>query len=1086
MSKLKWLDDYDKELSTKLDMGEIEWRNSFIEFILKKGLEYPSKLVRNEKNHTDIRIFTPEGISHIVFESKILDSDLDKDATLNQAKGYLQGGESFIVLASPKRLRVFTPKGNHLQDITLEATGIENNATFWQLSNTFMVQKGHLTSFRDGNFDYCYIPVHTEDGFAKFVNALQLCGGLLLRYLRKVWPLHEKRYLEYQQKLAKLQSQIESLQTLPIPDSDKNERIEIIEKEKNRLFHEYKSSIEVMEISFPAFQRIQPYSKDVKSKELLDIYFADVTYSALNRILFVRIAEDKGLLQRKISNGGIGIWRRFVTFIKENYQDLILLAYQDAGHIYEHFFEEGIFDWYIKGNAELSETLETILFLLNSFDLSQVNRDTLGDLYQEYLTPKERKKLGEFYTPREVVDYILRQIGWKGEGILIDPACGSGGFLVRAANVMLEDSKKRGLSEEARLGTMKRVIGLDINPFATHISELNLLFLILDIYLKAKDEAKTEGREFQLSRLPIYNIDSLIGTSPFQQYGGSTRNLFTTMVNLADLEEAIQSRDKLGEYDYLVMNPPYVRNERLPEEPRDQYRKAFSDVAAMNADIFTYFMKKTIDWLKNDTGKLGVIVSLGLADSRANEKLRKILSTYTIEKIVPLEWCEVFVANVNPILLFIKKATPPAGHKVAIVHGITSLKDLDEDKGELTLVEQDKWLALAPDNSWRVEVRENDLAILEKMKGVTSKLDGQYGMTLRGSTEGQKIISDDPTDMTNPYPLLDGREVKAWSVEWQKRYIDYKPELISDPKNLEFFKSPKVLVRRISLTTQAVVDDSNKRNFLTRDTVMIVRSLVKELNNYPHVMAALMNSLPIRYYSFLMLRGGVMEGSHRSTFYPRIIGGMPTPENIYKDETIRNRLDTLSWQAHSIAKEMLNGDKDVLEQVIDLVGKDLIAFAYSPKSNLSGYFDEIEIENALVSDNGELTGSKLGKIIGEPAILQYIIARANLEGKDFLSKKELENYPVPKNLGACVAALEQMGIWAQRKPTLSTKLDNIQNEIDDLVLSAFTVLTDDDRKYIKERVKQFPLNKVLIPDKPGASTKVIPVKYWKTGDRYKV
>jgi len=1084
MAKQKWFSTYRRELSDKPDMGEIEWRSSFIDCVLKKGLGYPSKLVRNEKGHTDIRILTPDSISHIVFESKISDSDLDKGATLNQARGYLQGGESFLVLASPHRLRVYTPKGNHLQDITLIEGEVESNATFWQLSHTSMVQKGHLIPFREGNFDYCYIPVHTEDGFTKFVNALQLCGGLLLRYLRKAWGMHEQRYSEYQQKLTQLQSQVESLQALPIPDEERRERMDLIENEKNRLRQEYRSSIEVMEVSFPAFQRIQPYSKDVKSKELLDIYLADITYAALNRILFVRIAEDKGLLQRKISNGGIGIWRKFVTYLKENYQDLIRLAYEDAGHIYEHFFEEGIFDWYVKGNSELNETLESILFLLNSFDLSQVDRDTLGDLYQEYLAPKERKKLGEFYTPREVVDYILKHIGWKGEGTLIDPACGSGGFLVRAANVMLDDLKQRGLSEEARLGAMKQVIGLDINPFATHIAELNLLFLILDIYMKAKDEAKTGGREFRLSRLPIYTIDSLIGTIPHPQIGGSTRNIFIPLVQLAELEEAIQARDKLGEYEYLVMNPPYVRNERLPQEPRDHYRKVFNDVAAMNADIFAYFMRKTIDWLKNGTGRLGVIVSLGLADARANEKLRKVLSDYTIERVVPLEWCEVFVANVNPILLFVKKAPPPPGHKVALVHGISSLEDVNQDKGEITYIEQGRWLALSPDNSWRVEVREDDLPILEKMRNVKCALDGQYGMTLRGAAEGQELISNDTSGMTNPFPLLDGREVKAWSIEWQGRYIDYQPQLISDPKTVEFFKSPKVVARRISLTSQTSVDDGTSGNYLARDTVMVVRSPIKELNDYPFVIAALMNSLPIRYYSFLMLRSGVVQKRY-STFYPRIIGGMPTPETIYKDKFIQNRLDSLSQQAHAIAKEMVNGDKDLLKQIDFILGKDLTPFAYSPKCDLSQYFAEIEVETAQVSEEGELTSSKLGKVKGEPTILQYIIARAGLEGKDSLSKKDLENFLVPKNIGACVAALEQMDIWAQRKPTLSQKLHNIQAEIDDLVLSAFTILTDGERQYIKQRAGQFPLNQVLVADEPGAPTKRLPVKYWKTGERYK-
>ena len=188
------------------------------------------------------------------------------------------------------------------------------------------------------------------------------------------------------------------------------------------------------------------------------------------------------------------------------------------------------------------------------------------------------------------------------------------------------------------------------------------------------------------------------------------------------------------------------------------------------------------------------------------------------------------------------------------MHGVASLEDLEQDKGEITYIEQDRWLAVAPDHSWRVEVRQDDLAVLEKMKDVKGLLEGQYGMTLRGAAEGRELISEDTAGMSNPYPLLDGREVKAWSVEWQGRYIDYQPKLIFDPKTLEFFKSPKVVTRRISLTSQAAVDDGTSGNYLTRDTVMVVRSPINELNGYPFVMAAVMNSLPIRYYAFLMRR----------------------------------------------------------------------------------------------------------------------------------------------------------------------------------------------------------------------------------------
>lgn len=1085
MSTLKWLDAYYQEFKNKPGVGEIEWRfDCFCKYVIDKGLGYPSRLVRKEKNRTDIRIVSNEGISHIIIETKIADADLDKEATLRQAQGYLQGGDSFLVLASPSRLKVFTPKGTLISNVLLTEPELKDNATFWQLSYDYLMQKKHLDAFRAGNLDYCYIPVHTKDGFEKFVSALRLCGALLLRFLNIAFQKQNKLYQEYKDKLSALQKRQKSLEAVPLSTEELEERMRALNQEVERLKIRYAVPIEIFEKAFPAFCQIQPYSRDVAEKELVKIYLADMTYAALNRLLFIRIAEDKGLLKRKISNGGIGVWRQFVTFLQDKYQDLVQLAYWDASHLYEHFFEYGIFDWYVKGDSQLNEALETILHLLNSYDLSKMDRDTLGDLYQEYLPPKQRKELGEFYTPREVVDYILKYVGWKGEGVLLDPACGSGGFLVRAANALLQDMERRGISEEARLKALPKVVGLDINPFATHIAEMNLLFLILDTYLKAKQQAEAEGKEFSLERLPVYTLDSLLGTAPGLQ-GGTTRNIFVPLAAVEELEEAVKARDRVGEYDYLVMNPPYVRNERLPEAPRNRYRSLFQDVVSGNADIFTYFVKKDLDWLKDGSGRLGIIISYGLAEAATNKKLRQFLAQYTIERVVPLEWGEVFVANVNPVLLFLKKAHPEPDHKVALVHGITTLKDLDEDKGELTYIPQERWLALAPDSSWRLEVKEEDLAVLEKMKAVKGLLDGQYGMTLRGTAEGRKLVSDDPSELVKPYLLLDGREVKTWSIEWQGRYIDYQPQLISDPKTLEFFQAPKVVLRRISLTSQAAVDEGTGVSFLARDTVMVVRSPLKELNDYPYVMAALVNSLPTRYYAFLMLRAGVVQKGY-STFYPRVIGNLPVPEGIFKDKGILKKLDGLSHQAHRIAKEIVDGDNNLLKEVDSVIGSDLAPFAHLPQSDLAGYFGDIDLSTARVSEEGELRHEQLGVVKGHPAVLQYILSRASLEKKEKLSKAELENFPVPKDLKACVLALERIDIWTKRKPTLSGKLREVEAEIDEVILAAFTTLTEDERRYMVQRTKEFPLNQVLVRDEPGAPTKQLPVKYWKTGERYRV
>jgi hypothetical protein len=1082
MPKLSWLEAYYRERKAKPDMGELEWRfDCFAKYVIEKGLGYPSRLVRKEKNRTDIRILTPEGISHIVVETKIADKDLDKGGTVLQGQGYLQGGESFLVLASPYRLRVFTPKGKHVSDIALDEDAIRANATFWQLSHEYLKQKRHLDPFRQGDFDYCYIPVHTPEGFDKFIDALRLCGDLLLRFLRRAWDDQRARYDQYVEEASAINARRCSLETLPLRDADLAERRELLEQEEQRLKARYLTPIEVFERSFPAFCQVQPYSRDVAERELVNIYLADITYAALNRILFIRIAEDKELLQRKISNGGIGVWRRFVTYLQDKYQDLIQLAYQDASHLYPHFFEYGIFDWYVKGDSELNEVLESILYLLNAFDLSRVDRDTLGDLYQAYLPPQRRKELGEFYTPREVVDYILRHVGWTGDGVLLDPACGSGGFLIRAANVLLNDMQRRNISEEARLKALPKVVGLDINPFATHIAEMNLLFLILDTYLRAKEMAESQGREFSLERLPVYTLDSLLGTAPGPS-GGTTRSIFS-LAPIGELEDAVAARNKLGHYDYLVMNPPYVRNERLPEEPRANYRALFQDVVSGNADIFTYFVKKDLDWLK-EGGRLGIIVSYSLADAAATGRLRQLLAQYTIERVVPLEWCEVFVSNVNPMLLFLKKAHPGEDHRIAFVHGIRALGDLDSDKGVTTEIPQDRWLGLAPEGTWRLEVKGADLPVLEKMRGVPARLKGHYGIEM-GPVAAKGSIAADPSALKNPLPLIDGREVKAWSIEWQGRFLDYQPQFIEAAKDLKFFQAPKVVLRRISLTLQAAVDDAVGAPFLARNTVMLVRSPLKELQSHPFVIAALVNSLPLRYYAFLMLRAGVMEGSHRSNFYSGVIGNLPIPEAAYHDAAIRRRLDSLSQQAHGIAKEMVNGDRNILKEVDSLIGGHAIPLAQHPQTDLSAYFGAIDVATAQVSEDGALVGEKLGIVKGHPAILQYILSRASLEGTETLSKVDLERFPVPKDIGLCTVALERMDLWARKKPTLSQQLRKSEAEIDDIALDAFTSLTAAERRYVKKRASQFPLNQALVRDEPGAATKQIPVRYWEVGERYR-
>jgi hypothetical protein len=160
-----------------------------------------------------------------------------------------------------------------------------------------------------------------------------------------------------------------------------------------------------------------------------------------------------------------------------------------------------------------SRAVAEVFFNVLRFDFADVEGDLLGDLYQRYFDPETRKALGEFYTPQPVIDYIMDGVGYE-RGVsrerLIDPACGSGTFLVEAVERYLADVERYedapDWEEHLRdLCTRPRIVGLDIHPFAVLMAQIRFVVAILPAYR----EAKSQNPEFTLRRLPIYRTDTL-------------------------------------------------------------------------------------------------------------------------------------------------------------------------------------------------------------------------------------------------------------------------------------------------------------------------------------------------------------------------------------------------------------------------------------------------------------------------------------------------------------------------------------------------------------------------------------------------
>lgn len=180
-----------------------------------------------------------------------------------------------------------------------------------------------------------------------------------------------------------------------------------------------------------------------------------------------------------------------------------------------NFLEGDFFRWYLDAfdSPELKEAIREVARALSEFEaatstLDPVStRDLLKKLYQ-YLVPQEvRHRLGEYYTPDWLAELLLNEVGYNGNTLkrFLDPACGSGTFLVLA----IQRAVKHGREKEKMpdLEIAKRIVaniwGFDLNPLAVIAARTNYLFALGDLVNEVLDKG---GRV----EIPIYLCDSVL------------------------------------------------------------------------------------------------------------------------------------------------------------------------------------------------------------------------------------------------------------------------------------------------------------------------------------------------------------------------------------------------------------------------------------------------------------------------------------------------------------------------------------------------------------------------------------------------
>lgn len=411
---------------------------------------------------------------------------------------------------------------------------------------------------------------------------------------------------------------------------------------REMLMKKYRDALEVREAYSAWVSKVATIILKTSEEERLRREFsAQTAYVLVVRMLLVRILEDKGLIPRTFTNGGVALWfetiePRYLKYAQgRSTQFLLEMAYTGAQHIYRHFYSERLlYDWYMPDR----NLVVRILHRFAQFDLSNINQDVIGHLYSRYVEDQHKHESGMYYTPPIVVDYILDRVGYAGLDAIqgkriLDPACGSGTFLVKAANRIVNAFKtyhkgKIPPSEVANvISTVQQgVYGLDLNPFACYLAETNLLIQVLDP-IKTALEANVE---VHLERFKIFNTDTL---KPEANAAAMAHG--DLEMDYSGIPEGERIKLGLGErFDYVVANPPYVRADEGGEGLKE-YRRQIKEEHPLEAlreacikkwDLFVPFI--ALGWqLLKPNGVMGMITSNAIETMPYTEKIRELLTT---------------------------------------------------------------------------------------------------------------------------------------------------------------------------------------------------------------------------------------------------------------------------------------------------------------------------------------------------------------------------------------------------------------------------------------------------------------------------
>jgi type I restriction-modification system DNA methylase subunit len=550
----------------------------------------------------------------------------------------------------------------------------------------------------------------------------------------------------------------------------------------------------------------------------------------LDRLIFLRIGEDRGIelygkLQGLLKGGEV--YKRLIDQFRDaddRYNSGLFHFKDEKGREGPDSLTPGLHI----DDEPLKRVIRNLYYPDSPYEFSVLPIEVLGNVYEQFLgkvitigaerkveveeKPEVRKAGGVYYTPSYIVEYIVKNtVGKLLEGKtpkeaaklrIVDPACGSGSFLIGAYQHLLnwhlaqyeadEPAKRRkelyrGANGDWRLTTSERkrillnnIYGVDIDTQAVEVTKLSLSLKMLEG--ETEQTLGTTRQMFQERALPDLSSNVKCGNSlvrpDFYDSPQAARLSDDELyrINAFDWETEFSAIIRSGGFDAIIGNPPWLMAGYYVTDTLDYLRDHYKS-AQGKFDLYYLFIEQGCRLLSN-TGLFGMIIPNKFFHTKAASYLRSFLAAPKwIRQLVDFGDEQIFTGATNySCILILAKDAGAAPRYTKAQKGLTIIQEFEVP-----------WSVLS-ETTWYFE-EQGIRSLFEKIEQIGTSLEGltaRFGTGVQSGADTLLMIkADEAAAQGLEFELLRrvlrGRDVRRYAVADDMKLLIF-PYKVQDEK----------------------------------------------------------------------------------------------------------------------------------------------------------------------------------------------------------------------------------------------------------------------------------------------------------------